>query len=110
MGVSIRAEERDQRLPEIRRLATALAGGLADARNLPPDEIIAALPEPLIAGGDLSQLERIIERYRLSLYPERVAIDIAAAERVVRAQQIAGLLEPGSVDLGILLGTEAAGV
>ena len=110
MGVSVRAEERDQRLPEIRRLATALAGGLADARNLPPDEIIAALPEPLIAGGDLSQLERIIERYRLSLYPERVAIDIAAAERVVRAQQIAGLLEPGSVDLGILLDTEAAGV
>ena len=110
MGVSVRADERDQRLGEIRRLAAALAGGLSDTRTLPVDEIIAALPEPLIAGGDVSRLSQIIQRYRLSLYPESVSIEMAAAERVMRAQEIAGLLQPGSVDLAILLDTGAAGV
>lgn len=110
MGVSVRADERDQRLGEIRRLAAALAGGLSDTRTLPVDEIIAALPEPLIAGGDVSRLSQIIQRYRLSLYPESVSIEMAAAERVMRAQEIAGLLQPGSVDLAILLDTGTAGV
>ena len=110
MGVSVRTVERDRRLPEIGRLAAALAEGLADTRTLPVDEIIAALPTPLIAGGDVSRLRRIIERYRLSLYPESVAIEPSAAERVLRAQEIAGLLEPGTVDLGTLLDTGAAGI
>ena len=108
MGVSVREEERDERLAEIRRLARALSAGLADTRTLAPGEIISALPEPLIAGGDVPELRRIIERYRLSLYPEEVSIDVEAARRVMRAQEIAGLLEPGSVDLGTLLDTEAA--
>ncbi len=103
MGVSVRADERDRRLPEIRRLAAALQGGLTDTRTLPPAEIVAALPGALVAGGDVAQLQQIIERYRLSLYPEHVRIDAAAAERVVRAQEVAGLLEPGQVDLETLL-------
>lgn len=109
MGVAVRAEEREQRLPEMRRLAEALARGLEDTRTIPPDEIIAALPSALIAGGDVEQLRQIISRYRLSLYPESVAMDVAAAERVVRAQEVAGLLQPGSVDLSTLLDTTALG-
>ena len=109
MGVSVRAEERDQRLPEIRRLGVALERGLADTRSLPPDEIIDALPDALIAGGDRTQLREIIERYRLSLYPESTSIDIAAAERVVRAQEIAELLSLGAIELGALLDTSSAG-
>ena len=109
MGVSVRASERDARLAEIRAVARALSAGLTDTRTLPPDEIIAALPEPLVAGGDVAELRRIVERYRLSLYPEAVLIDMEAALRVVRAQEIAGLLEPGSVDLTTLLDTGAAG-
>ena len=109
MGVSVRADERDRRLPEIRRLAAALQGGLTDTRTLPPAEIVAALPGALVAGGDVAQLQQIIERYRLSLYPEHVRIDAAAAERVVRAQEVAGLLEPGQVDLETLLDAGALG-
>ena len=45
----------------------------------------------------------IVERYRRSLYPERVATDLEAAGRVVRAQEIAGLLEPGQVALDTLV-------
>ena len=107
MGVAVRAAERDERLDEIRRLATALERGLADTRTLPPGDIVAALPAALVAGGDLDQLEAIVERYRLSLYPERVTVDLDAAGRVVRAQEIAGLLEPGQVDLSTLVDADA---
>ena len=109
MGVAVRASERDERLPEMRRLAAALAAGLADARALPPDDIIAALPPALVAGSDIGQLAQIVERYRLSLYPEQVAIELEAAQRVVRAQELAGLLEPGRIDLSTLLDTAALG-
>ena len=107
MGVSVRAGERGQRLDEIRRLGTALERGLADTRTLPPADIVAALPAALVAGGDLGQLEAIIERYRLSLYPEQVATDFEAARRVVTAQEIAGLLEPGQIDLATLVDADA---
>ena len=107
MGVSVRAAERDGRLPEIRRLAAGLAAGLVDTRILPPDEVVAALPEALVAGGDVDRLQRVIERYRQSLYPETVDVDVEAAGRVMRAQEVAGLLDPGQVDLDALLDPRA---
>lgn len=107
MGVSVRAAERDGRLPEIRKLAAALVAGLADTRTLPPAEVVAALPEALVAGGDVGRLERVIDRYRRSLYPERVDLDVEAAARVLRAQEVAGLLAPGQVDLETLLDAAA---
>ena len=107
MGVSVRAAERDRRLPEMRKLAIALAAGLVDTRTLSPAEVVAALPDALVAGGDVARLEQVIDRYRLSLYPERVDVDVEAAGRVVRAQEVAGLLEPGQVELESLLDTGA---
>lgn len=107
MGVSVRAKERDQRLPEMRRLAMALRKGLADTKAMSPDGIIAALPKPLVAGGDTGQLKEIIGRYRESLYPQNVTIDVAAAERVVKSQEVAEVLQPGKVDLKALLDTAA---
>ena len=107
MGVAMRADERDRRRDETRRLAAALERGLADTRTLPAADVVAALPAALVAGGDLGQLEAIIERYRLSLYPEQVATDLEAARRVVRAQEIAGLLEPGQVELDTLVHADA---
>ena len=109
MGVSVRAKERDQRLPEMRRLAAALKKGLADTKAISPDEIIAALPKALIAGGDAGQLKDIIARYRESLYPQNVTIDVAAAERVVKSQEVAEVLPTGKVDLKALLDTAALG-
>ncbi len=106
MGVAVRSSERDARLAEMRRIAAALERGLVDTRSLPVDEVIDALPVELVAAGDLDQLRRIIERYRLSLYPEGVTIDTFATRRVVEAQVVADLLEPGAVDLTRLLDTE----
>lgn len=109
MGVTVRAEERDRRLGEMRRLAAALKKGLIDTREIPPAEIVAALPSALVAGGDLDQLKGIIDRYRRSLYPADVVIDVAAAERVLKSQEVADLLKPGAVDLSVLLDTAVLG-
>ena len=109
MGVSVRAAERNRRLPEIRRLAEALARGLDDTRSLAPAEVVAALPGALVAGGDVARIERVLDRYRRSLYPEHVALDVEASARVVRAQEVAGLLRPGQVDLDRLLDPGALG-
>jgi NitT/TauT family transport system substrate-binding protein len=102
MGVAVRAAERDRRLEEMRRLARALAAGLRDTREIPVEEVVAALPRELIAGGDWGRLGVMLERYRTSLYPAEVRIDPDAAERVVASQRGAGVLNR-DVDLTVLL-------
>jgi NitT/TauT family transport system substrate-binding protein len=102
MGVTIRADEREARLEEMKKLARALERGLQDTRTLPVEELIAALPPELIAGGDQEQLKEILLRYRESLYPESVRIDLAAAERVIEALAEGGTLET-AIDLDRLL-------
>jgi NitT/TauT family transport system substrate-binding protein len=102
MGVAVRAEERDQRHDEMRRLANALAKGLHDTRTIPVVEIVAALPKALVAGGDRPQLVAILEKYRRSLYPDTVRIDPAAAARVAEAHRIAGVAKQPA-DLKTLL-------
>ncbi len=102
MGVAVRAEERDRRLDEMRRLSAALAAGLRDTRAIPIEEVVAALPRELVAGGDRGRLGIMLERYRGSLFPEDVRIDVDAARRVEQANRVAGLLK-ADVDLGVLL-------
>jgi len=108
MGVAVRAEERDERLDEMRRLARALAKGLKYVQTAPVSDLIDALPSELIAGGDRAQLEGILSRYRSSLYPSDVTIDIEACRRVEQSQLAAGLLEE-PVDLDTLLDREVLG-
>ena len=107
MGVAVRAKERDQRLPEMKKLAAALQKGLADTKTISPDDIVAALPKALVTGGDVDQLKQIIARYRDSLYPDKVTIDVEAAQRVVKSEEVAAVLKPGQVDLKMLLDTAA---
>jgi NitT/TauT family transport system substrate-binding protein len=102
MGVAVRAGERDRRLDEMRRLAQALAAGLRDTRSLPVEEVVAALPRELVAGGDWGRLGVMLERYRTSLYPDDVRIDTEAARRVETSQREAGVLTK-DVDLAALL-------
>ena len=108
MGVSVRTEEREKRLDEMKRLANALRKGLQDTRTIPVEEIVAALPKELIAGGDRGQLVAILEKYRLSLWPEDVKIDVASAGRVADAQIAAGVAKQ-PYDLKALLDTAVLG-
>ena len=52
------------------------------------DQIVAALPKEMTTGLDLKEFADIIARYRDSLYPDTVAIDLEAAKRV--EQSLAG--------------------
>lgn len=108
MGVAVRAEERERRRDEMGRLARALAKGLRDTAAIPVKEAVAALPKELITGGNRDRLAVILERYRRSLYPDNVKIDLAAANRVADAHKAAGLLAP-SVDHKPLLDLSIVG-
>jgi NitT/TauT family transport system substrate-binding protein len=105
MGVAYRAEEREDRLDQMRRLARALQRGLLAQREAPISEIRESLPAELLVGGDGERFDEIIARYRDSLYPESVAIDVAACQRVVDSLKTGGVLTK-DVDLGQLLDTE----
>ena len=69
MGVAYRAEEREERLPQMQKLARALERGLVAQRTAPIPEIRKSLPAELLVGGDGERFDEIIGRYRESLYP-----------------------------------------
>jgi len=69
---------------------------------------VAALPKELITGANRDRLATILERYRLSLYPDNVKIDLAASNRVAEAHKSAGLLAP-SLDYKPLLDLSIVG-
>ena len=104
MGVAVRAEERDRRLEEMRSIARALEAGLRFQRDAPVAELRRSLPPELLVGGEAENFEQIIDRYRGSLYPESVAIDVSACERVVASLRASGVLTK-DVDLSVLLDT-----
>lgn len=93
MGVAVRASEREARKPEMAALARALARGLQRVQSAPARELIDALPRALTAGADVDELVAIVDRYRRSLYPSQVAIDVAASDRVAESLKIAGLVK-----------------
>lgn len=94
MGVAVRAREREARKPEMAALARALARGLKRVQSAAASELIAALPRELTAGADMDELVTLVDRYRRSLYPTQVAIDVAAADRVTESLKIGGLIKP----------------
>jgi NitT/TauT family transport system substrate-binding protein len=96
MGVAVRAKEIETRREGMRNLAAGLADGLAALRKLDPKEVAAALPSALTTGMDTALLGEIIVRYRDTLYPESVKIDLEASRRVAEALVIGGLLKPGT--------------
>jgi len=93
MGVSVRAKEIEQRKPEMVALSKGLADGLATLRKMSASEITSSLPPALTTGMDVKQLGEILVRYRSSLYPESVKIDLAASQRVENTLLAGGLLK-----------------
>jgi NitT/TauT family transport system substrate-binding protein len=104
MGVAYRAAEREERLEDMQAVARALAAGLKFQREAPVSKLRQALPSELLVGGEGEQFDQIIAKYRGSLYPESVAIDVEACRRVVDSLRSSGALKQ-DVDLGVLLDT-----
>lgn len=108
MGVAVRQDELEQRREQMQALGRALSAGLVYTKQAPIGEVIKALPEALVAGGNIELLTAALERNRDSLYPSRVQIDRAANERVMETQLAAGVLEH-ALDLDALLDTSILG-
>jgi len=101
MGVAVRAKEIEQRRPEMLVLARALADALKTLRGMTGEQLIAALPKEMTTGLDLKEFGDILVRYRDSLYPETVSIDLDAAKRVERSLIVGGLIKSGASMSGL---------
>ena len=94
MGLSVRGKELAQRKPEMAQLTKALADALKTLHTMSGDQLVAALPKEMTTGLDLKQFGEILGRYRDSLYPEALTIDLDAAKRVAQSLIVGGLLKP----------------
>jgi sulfonate transport system substrate-binding protein len=101
MGVSVRAKEIEQRRGEMIALTKALADALRALRAMSGTELVSALPKEMTTGLDLKEFGDILARYRDSLYPETVAIDLDAAKRVEQSLVAGGLIKAGASMAGL---------
>jgi NitT/TauT family transport system substrate-binding protein len=96
MGVAVRAKEIEARRGEMVALAKGLGDALKGLRTMPQDDIVAALPRELTTGMDTALIAELMGRYRESLYPDTVTIDLASARRVAESLRVGGLLAPNA--------------
>jgi NitT/TauT family transport system substrate-binding protein len=108
MGVAVRAKEIGTRRAEMTALANGLADALKAQRTLAAEQLVGALRPELLAGLDTKELGEILVRYRTSLYPESVAIDLDASKRVADSLIVGGLIKPDA-NLSGLYDTTIAG-
>jgi NitT/TauT family transport system substrate-binding protein len=101
MGVAVLAKDVVSRHDEMVQLALALQDALQAMPTMSGKDMVAALPREMKAGADLPEMEAVLERYRGSLYPTRVAIDLDASKRVADTLASAGLLPPGADTSGL---------
>jgi NitT/TauT family transport system substrate-binding protein len=101
MGVAVRTPEMAQRKDEMVTLTKALSDALKAMRSMNGSELIAALPKEMVTGLDTKEFGDIIARYRDSLYPEAVDIDLTAADRVTQTLIVGGLLPSGTNIAGL---------
>jgi sulfonate transport system substrate-binding protein len=101
MGVSVRAKEIEERRGEMIALTKALADALRALRAMSGTELVSALPKEMTTGLDLKEFGDILARYRDSLYPETVAIDLDAAKRVEQSLVAGGLIKAGASMAGL---------
>src|SRR5713101_4911923 len=109
MGVAVRAQEIEQRRPEMVALTKALADALKALRGMTGDQLAAVFPKELTTGLDLKELGEILARHRDALYPETVTIDLDAAKRVEQSLIAGGLLKSGAGMSGLHDTTIAGG-
>jgi len=64
-------------------------------------ELVSALPKEMTTGLDLKEFGDVLARYRDSLYPETVAIDLDAAKRVEQSLVAGGLIKAGASMAGL---------
>jgi NitT/TauT family transport system substrate-binding protein len=108
MGVSVRTKELETRRAEMQAIARGLDSALKALPTMPPEQMIKAFPSALFAGSNVKQFEDVLARYKSSLYPTSVKIDLPAVQRVAETLKVAGLV-PAGADVSALHDTSIAG-
>jgi NitT/TauT family transport system substrate-binding protein len=108
MGVAVRTAEIAQRRAEMAAMARALQAALLAVQRVTPDDLVKALPREMTTGADLGEMRDILGRYRASLYPTSIKIDLSAAGRVAESLKVAGLITP-DIDTAKLFDLSIAG-
>jgi sulfonate transport system substrate-binding protein len=101
MGVAVRGKEFEQRKAEMTTLAKALGDALKALRTMSGEDLIGALPREMTTGLDTKEFGDILVRYRDSLYPETLTIDLAAANRVAQTLIVGGMIKPDASIAGL---------
>src|SRR5439155_23867242 len=101
MGVAVRTKEIEQRRLEMIALTKALTDALKALHAMSGEAIVTAFPKEMTTGLNLKEFADIIARYRDSLYPDAVTIDLEAAKRVERSLITGGVLKPGASMVGL---------
>ncbi len=101
MGVAVRGKEFEARRAEMVTLTKALGDALKALRSMNGDELIGALPKEMTTGLDIKEFADILVRYRDSLYPETLTIDLAAANRVAQTLIVGGMIKPDASIAGL---------
>jgi NitT/TauT family transport system substrate-binding protein len=109
MGVAVRAKDVAARRAEMTALAKGLADALRALRTMSAEQLVATLPQELIAGLDTRELGELLVRYCISLYPETVTIDLESSKRVANSLIAGGLLKPDANLAGLYDTTIAGG-
>ncbi len=93
---------RPETLDEQRDVALGLIRGLVLANRWviasPGAEIVKAMPEELVAGGDVDTFAAVLDRFKADLYPNDGKLAADSVQRVIQVQAQFGAIEPGSVD------------
>ncbi|NNC23575.1 ABC transporter substrate-binding protein [Salinisphaera sp. USBA-960] len=99
MGVAVRPDEAEQRREQMQKIGRALTAGMEYMQQAPIEDIIDALPDELVAGGDMEVLAKALAEYRASLYPSSVQISRDACDSVMKAHLLADIQkEPVNMD------------
>jgi NitT/TauT family transport system substrate-binding protein len=93
---------RPETLTEHNDIAKGLIKGLVLANRWviasPGSEIVKAMPEELVAGGDVDTFAGVLDRFKGDLYPSDGKLAADSVQRVIQVQSQFGAIEPGSVD------------
>ena len=108
MGVAVRPDEIEDRRDEMKALSRALGKGLRHVQSAPPAALVESLPSEIITGGDRDRLAQTLSRYRQSLYPREVAMNLDAMQRVIDVNRAAGG-RGGDIELDQIIAPGIAG-
>jgi NitT/TauT family transport system substrate-binding protein len=95
MGLNTRPDVLATQADTGRKLIRALIRANRWMLENPGSSIARAIPDDLVAGGEVELFGDILDRYKRDLYPADGKLAAESVQRVIEVQQVSGAIEPG---------------